>query len=48
LAQIAIVLGVLVLNRLVLHYLKWKEIKWSLFVGAMILSQALGMIVERV
>jgi hypothetical protein len=48
LAQLVIVIAVLALNRLVLQHLQWNTFKWQLIIGAMILSQALGIIIERV
>ena len=48
LAQLVIVIAVLALNRLVLQNLQWNTFKWQLIIGAMILSQALGIIIERV
>jgi hypothetical protein len=48
LAQICIVFGVLILNYLVLTALKKSKQKWEFLVGAMVLSQALVMIFERI
>jgi hypothetical protein len=48
LAQICIVFGVLILNYLVLTSLKKSKQKWEFLVGAMVLSQALVMIFERI
>ena len=48
LAQLAIVLGVLIFNFLVLSVMKRSKPKWEFLVGAMVLSQALVMIFERI
>ena len=48
LAQLVIVLGVLVLNFLVVGLMKRSKDKWEFLVGAMVLSQALVMIFERI
>jgi len=48
LAQLAIVLGVLIFNFLVLSVMKRPKPKWEFLVGAMVLSQALVMIFERI
>jgi hypothetical protein len=48
LAQICIVFGVLILNYLVLTSLKKSKQKWEFLVGAMVLSQALVIIFERI
>ena len=47
-AQIAIVLGVLILSYIITHQFRQSKKKWEFLVGAMILSQALGMIFERI
>lgn len=48
LAQIAIVVGVLILSYIITHLFRQSKKKWEFLVGAMILSQALGMIFERI
>lgn len=48
LAQLAIVLGVLIFNFLVLSVMKRSKPKWEFLVGAIVLSQALAMIFERI
>jgi|TARA_A200000159_G_scaffold9338_1_gene8052 hypothetical protein len=48
LAQLVIVLGVLIFNFLVLSVMKRSKPKWEFLVGAMVLSQALVMIFERI
>jgi beta-lactamase regulating signal transducer with metallopeptidase domain len=48
LAQLAIVLGVLIFNFLVLSVMKRSKPKWEFLVGAIVLSQALVMIFERI
>ena len=48
LAQLAIVLGVLIFNFLVISVMKRSKPKWEFLVGAMVLSQALVMIFERI
>ncbi|MDC1460657.1 HupE/UreJ family protein, partial [Flavobacteriaceae bacterium] len=44
--QIFIVVGILILNVLFLNILKINKSKWKLVIGAMILSQAIRMIIE--
>ena len=46
-AQIAIVLGVLIISFFALNGLKINKSKWDLIIGAMILSQAILMMVEK-
>ena len=46
-AQIAIVLGVLIISFFALNVLKTNKSKWDLIIGAMILSQAILMMVEK-
>jgi hypothetical protein len=46
-AQIAIVLGVLIISFFALNVLKINKSKWDLIIGAMILSQAILMMVEK-
>ena len=48
LAQIAIVIAVLLLSFIVVQILRQSKSKWEFLVGALILSQALGMIFERI
>jgi hypothetical protein len=48
LAQIAIVLGVLIVNFAVIIWMKKAVDKWQFLIGAMVLSQSLGMIFERI
>ena len=48
LAQLAIVLVVLFSNELVVQFFKNSRKKWEFLMGAMILSQALAMIFERI
>ena len=48
LAQILIVLGVLILNIIVIDFMKKSRSKWEFLIGAMVLSQALTMIFERI
>ncbi len=48
LAQIFIVLGVLFINVLVLQIFKMNRQKWEFLIGAMVLSQVLVMIFERI
>lgn len=48
LAQVLIVLGVLVVNIIVINIMKRSRSKWEFLVGAMILSQAMTMIFERI
>ena len=48
LAQIAIVIAVLLLSFIVVQILKQSKSKWEFLVGALILSQALGMIFQRI
>jgi uncharacterized protein (DUF486 family) len=48
LAQILIVLGVLILNIIVIDFMKRSRLKWEFLIGAMVLSQALTMIFERI
>ena len=48
LAQVLIVLGVLVVNIIVINIMKRSRSKWEFLVGAIILSQAMTMIFERI
>ena len=48
LAQVLIVLGVLVVNIIVINIMKRSRSKWEFLIGAMVLSQALAMIFERI
>ena len=48
LAQVLIVLGVLVVNIIVINIMKRSRSKWEFLVGAMVLSQAMTMIFERI
>ena len=48
LAQILIVLGVLILNIIVIDFMKRSRLKWEFLIGALVLSQALTMIIERI
>ena len=48
LAQVLIVLGVLVINIIVINIMKRSRSKWEFLVGAMVLSQAMTMIFERI
>ena len=48
LAQVLIVLGVLVVNIIVINIMKRSRSKWEFLIGAMVLSQALTMIFERI
>ncbi|MAD30199.1 MAG: HupE / UreJ protein [Flavobacteriaceae bacterium] len=48
LAQVLIVLGVLVVNIMVINIMKRSRSKWEFLVGAMVLSQAMTMIFERI
>ena len=48
LAQIAIVIAVLLLSFIVVQILRQSKSKWEFLVGALILSQALGMIFQRI
>lgn len=47
-AQIAIVIGILLISFIVTQVFKQSKERWEFFVGAMILSQALTMIFERI
>jgi len=47
-AQICIVIGVLILNFILVRMIRMGALHWRTIGGAMILSQALGMILERV
>ena len=47
-AQIAIVIAVLLTSFIIVQIFKQTKSKWEFLVGAMILSQALGMIFERI
>jgi hypothetical protein len=47
-AQVLIVLGVLVVNIIVINIMKRSRSKWEFLVGAMVLSQAMTMIFERI
>ena len=46
--QIFIVVGILILNVLFLKILKFNKSRWQLVIGAMILSQAIRMIIETI
>tara|TARA_B100001094_G_scaffold221008_1_gene215076 strand:+ start:1947 stop:2522 length:576 start_codon:yes stop_codon:yes gene_type:complete len=48
LAQVLIVLGVLVVNIIVINIMKRSRSKWEFLIGAMVLSQAMTMIFERI
>lgn len=48
LAQVLIVLGVLIVNIIVINIMKRSRSKWEFLVGAMVLSQAMTMIFERI
>ena len=48
LAQVLIVLSVLVVNIIVINIMKRSRSKWEFLVGAMVLSQAMTMIFERI
>ena len=48
LAQILIVLVVLILNIIVIDFMKRSRLKWEFLIGALVLSQALTMIFERI
>jgi hypothetical protein len=48
LAQILIVVGVLIVNFIVINGIKRSRSKWEFLIGAMVLSQALTMIFERI
>ena len=48
LAQVLIVLCVLVINIIVINIMKRSRSKWEFLVGAMVLSQAMTMIFERI
>ena len=48
LAQVLIVLGVFVVNIIVINIMKRSRSKWEFLIGAMVLSQALTMIFERI
>jgi lipoprotein signal peptidase len=48
LAQIAIVVLVLISSFFIIRILRRSKNSWEFLVGAMILSQALGMILERI
>ena len=47
-AQIAIVIGTLLISFIITQVFKQSSARWEFLVGAMILSQALGMIFERI
>ena len=47
-AQIAIVIGILLISFIVTQVFKQSKERWEFLVGAMILSQALTMILERI
>jgi lipoprotein signal peptidase len=47
-AQIEIVIAVLLTSFIIVQIFKQTKSKWEFLVGAMILSQALGMIFERI
>ena len=47
-AQIAIVIGILLISFIVTQVFKQSKERWEFLVGAMILSQALSMIFERI
>ena len=47
-AQIAIVIAVLILSFVITQLFKQSKVRWQFLVGSMILSQALGMIFERI
>jgi hypothetical protein len=46
--QIVIVVGILIVNLLFLNVLKINKSRWQLVIGAMILSQAIRMIIETI
>ena len=48
LAQILIVVGMLIVNFIVINGIKRSRSKWEFLIGAMVLSQALTMIFERI